>query len=660
MDVTQFPQSWDSFGNIIYVDPTTGIAYNADGTPNVDAAATSVPTDITVNPTVDATATSSPTYGYSGVGSSPASGGGTEPAITLSDGTQVAAPPAGATQISSDGKSWLDALGKVVGAVAPIAVAAATPAINNFLSGGLLNQATGMITSSGNALSGITNPNLVALIPQLKLQVLQGQMTPAQAAAVLQGQSNMSNVETDAASLQGQREALARLNEISQNGGMTEADRAVQDAAMASAAAKAASDRKAQLQQLQMQGNAGSGAELAARLSGVQGEANANALAGAQTAQSAQARALAAIQASLSGNAALNTQQFNQAAQRAQAQDAINQFNAQAQNAMSQQNASNIQAANLANFNTANQIAGSNVGIQNQQAMLPMNTVQNEYNNALSLGKAQSAAQLSAGKYLGDLATAQLNRSANAAAATNAAIQGATQAGSTGGTSSGGSTLGTVLGAIPVVGGIANAVNSIPGAGTAISNAGSAIVNGIGNAANTVGGWISGSPATDTAATVTDTSGSIPTGDYSGYTTGQNSAVVDTGTPAVDTTSSPGILDSIGNAVSDAGTAISNGASDVWNTVSDWFSDENLKTDKKPMSDEDVDDLMAKMTAYKYRYKGSPTNPQQQGVMAQDMNKFGSVIDTPAGKMVQGPETMSKALAILANQHERIKKLEGK
>jgi len=44
--------------------------------------------------------------------------------------------------------------------------------------------------------------------------------------------------------------------------------------------------------------------------------------------------------------------------------------------------------------------------------------------------------------------------------------------------------------------------------------------------------------------------------------------------------------------------------------------------------------------------------------MAQDMPGE-SVVDTPAGKMVQGPEAMNMALAALANQHQRLKKLEG-
>jgi hypothetical protein len=108
--------------------------------------------------------------------------------------------------------------------------------------------------------------------------------------------------------------------------------------------------------------------------------------------------------------------------------------------------------------------------------------------------------------------------------------------------------------------------------------------------------------------------------------------------------------------LNDIGKAVNIGK-DLWNL----FSDENLKTDKKPLSDLEVDQMMAGLTGYKYRYRGAKTNPEQQGVMAQDMERgYGSVIDTPAGKMVQGPEALSKALAVLANQHERIRKLEGK
>ena len=481
-------------------------------------------------------------------------------------------PPPGAVKTDATGTNWLDIAGKVIG---PVLVGGASalvsPWLSNLQSGGLLNTATGMLTSSGQALSNIQAPDLTKLIPQLHLQVMQGQMTPAQAAAAIQAASGMNSVHTDQASLQGQRDALAKLANVGADGGMTEADRAQLAATMNQTNANVAQQRAAQLQQLQMQGNAGSGAELAARLSGVQGGANSNAMAGANTAQSAQARALAAIQAGLQGNAALNTQQFSQAAQKAQAQDAVNQFNAQAQQSTNLANAGFTQQANANNFNTANTIAGTNTGIQNQQAMMPYEAANTNFKNQLGLGTAQTGAQLAAGKALGTMATNQINRSGALAGSVNNAIGGTTGTAGTG--SAGGNTSGGTVD--PITGLVKQGLGWVG--------------NNLGTVADTVGGWLG-----------------------------------------------------------DAGSAIG-----------DLFSDEDLKTDKHQMSDSDIDNMMAQMTAYKYRYKGPSTNPQQVGVMAQDMPQD-SVIDTPAGKVIQGDNALGKALAVLANQHDRIKKLEGK
>jgi hypothetical protein len=190
----------------------------------------------------------------------------------------------------------------------------------------------------------------------------------------------------------------------------------------------------------------------------------------------------------------------------------------------------------------ANQIAGTNVGIANQQALLPLQTADQTFQNRLNQARAQTAGQVAAGTALGNMATGQITRS------------------------------GTASGVAPAGGGTA-----------APRSSGSSTIDDVGKAVN-------------------------------------------------------------------IGTKL-------W----DLFSDEDLKTGKKPLGDDDVDSMMARMTGYKYRYRGDKSNPEQQGVMAQDMEKdYGSVIDTPAGKMVQGPEAMSKALAILANQHDRIRKLEGK
>jgi hypothetical protein len=457
------------------------------------------------------------------------------------------------------------------------------PALSNYMSGGLINEGRDLLRGSGGAFSGINAPDLNSVIPQLQKQVQQGTMTAAQAQAVLaniqgkmeaaqavaqrQADSGMGQVQTDAQSLAGQREGLGQLKDIATQQGLTEADRGKFASLMNQSNANAASQRGAQIQQLQMQGNAGSGNELAARLSGLQQGANANAAAGADIAHQGQARALSAIQSGIQGNANLNQQQFAQQAAKAQAQDAVNQFNTsaantiglnnsqlmqnanlanfnmnnqfalanqQAQNSANLANAGYQQGANQANFNMSNQIAGKNTDIANQQAQYPWMAAQQNFQNQTALAKAKAGTQLAAGNAIGQLGVNQLQRTGSM----------------------------------------------------------------VGNATNQAIGGNSSKPEDNI----------------------------------------------FGNLIGGVG---------------DFFSDERLKTDKEQLSDDEVDNMMANLTGYKYRYKGNKDNPQVAGVMAQDM-QGDSVIDTPAGKMVQGPQALSQALAVIANQHARIRKLEGK
>jgi hypothetical protein len=528
--------------------------------------------------------------------------------------------------------------------------------ITDFLSGGQLNDALSRLNKSGDIIGGIQVPNLTALIPELKLQVQQGTMTPASAAAAvasmqgtmspasmqavmaavqgtmtpeqaqtfLQSDSEMRNVQSDQGSLQGQRAALNQLADIGENKGMTDADRAQFAAVMNQQNANAAQQRAAQLQQLQMQGNAGSGAELAARLSGVQGASNANAAAGADVAKSAQARALAAIQAGLAGNANLNTQMFEQAAKKAQAQDLVNQFNAQAQNTMGLNNAQMRQAANLANYQTQNQFALANQQAQNaanaQNAQFQQGAAQTNFQTANQIAMANAANQQAA-----NAANAQMANQANAAnfgmanqiAGTNVGIQNqnlmmpynAAQADFT------------------------NQLNKGEKQAYADYRAGDVMAN------------LASKQADRTQSALTGIAKELPWGDIAKGVGGAAS----------------GIGNAIGGAVSGVGNAVAN--SDWWQNfdigdVSTWFSDEDLKTEKKELTDADIDKVMGHLTGYQYRYKGAKTNPKQVGVMAQDMPKE-SVVDTPAGKMIQGPQALNQALAVLANQHQRLKKLEG-
>lgn len=91
-------------------------------------------------------------------------------------------------------------------------------------------------------------------------------------------------------------------------------------------------------------------------------------------------------------------------------------------------------------------------------------------------------------------------------------------------------------------------------------------------------------------------------------------------------------------------------------------SDRRLKTDVKD-GDRDAAKALQGMKSYSFRYKDEKYGAgKQTGVMAQDLEKAGlghAVIDTPAGKMVDGAKAATTGLALLASLGKRVDKLEG-
>jgi hypothetical protein len=157
-----------------------------------------------------------------------------------------------------------------------------------------------------------------------RLQQIYGNLTPATAEALMRAGQAGNAAGVDPAGQQAMADALAHLQGVYQSGGMTEADRLAQEQATQAANQNEASQRGAIMQEMASRGQAGGGAELAARLASQQQTANAAHMAGSSSAQAAQARALAAMAESgqLGG-------QMTAAAQRAAAaRDAMAQFNA--------------------------------------------------------------------------------------------------------------------------------------------------------------------------------------------------------------------------------------------------------------------------------------------------------------------------------------------
>lgn len=131
----------------------------------------------------------------------------------------------------------------------------------------------------------------------------------------------------DPATRAAQMQALRQMQDIASQGGLTAVDRSRLDQINRQANQQEQSARQAIIQQQQARGALGGGAALAAQMMAQQGAAERRAQGGLNTAAEAQQRALQAIQsgAGMAGNIR------QQDAQRAAAQDAINQFNTRQQ-----------------------------------------------------------------------------------------------------------------------------------------------------------------------------------------------------------------------------------------------------------------------------------------------------------------------------------------
>lgn len=330
-------------------------------------------------------------------------------------------------------------------------MADALSSISNYLSGGQLGQSQTDYQSAISTLAAAVPPQLANLIPALHLQVMKGQMTPAQAQAAIQQQSNLAGIQSDPTAASAQLKALTQLQQVASSGGLTDADKAQINQVEQQTGMQNKARQGAVMNQAQAQGAGGSGLDLAARLSG---EQNANVVgsnAADQVAQDAQARSLAAMSQSGQLGGQIEQQDFGQAAQKAQAQDIIDKFNAGNLQSTNEANAARTQQAAGTNFLTANDIAGKNTATQNTEAMLPLNTAVTQGNLNAQYAKNLSGGLTAAGEAAQKAGTAQSTASGNMLGVAGKAIGGAINGGEKAYDSSGGdwgSAIGGALGGL--------------------------------------------------------------------------------------------------------------------------------------------------------------------------------------------------------------------
>lgn len=177
---------------------------------------------------------------------------------------------------------------------------------------------------------------------------VEGQQSQLGDTALRQNTQYNQGRASQTAGTEAQLQALRQMQGIADAGGYTELERGQISEAQRQAAQAEKSQRDAVVQQMQMRGMGGGGADLQARLAAQQGAANQGRADATSIATQAQMRALQAMQAGGQAGAQLQAGAQNQQAaalQRAQALDAFNQANTSRQQGVQQRNAAAQMAA---------------------------------------------------------------------------------------------------------------------------------------------------------------------------------------------------------------------------------------------------------------------------------------------------------------------------
>lgn len=241
-----------------------------------------------------------------------------------------------------------------------------------------------------DAFSSIATPELKQLQVQLQNYVNAGQLTPEQAEVQLVGSNAFNTIATDPSYVGAQKQALQQLQDIGKQGGMTAVDKAqLQDIEDQQNATRQGQDQ-AILSNAKERGVGGSGIETVNRLLSQQNTANTAAKQGTDVAAQAQTRALQALQSAGQLGGQIESQQYGEQAQKAGAQNAIDQFNAQTSNANNLYNTQSANQAQAANLSNQQSINNANTGTANQQATQNSAAYQQAYNDALQKAQGES------------------------------------------------------------------------------------------------------------------------------------------------------------------------------------------------------------------------------------------------------------------------------
>lgn len=274
--------------------------------------------------------------------------------------------------------------------VAPALIAGGV-AIGSKLLGGLFGgnkKSSALSEEALQRLRDISVPDIAERQFQIEELVRQGQITPEEATALLQQETQLGAISLDPRLRQAQFAALQQLQQVGTEGGLTAASRASLDEIQRAAAGRERAQRGAILQQFAQRGISGSGLELAAQLGAQQAEAGRVSAEGFQTQALAEQRALQALQQAGALGGQIRGQEFGEQAATAQAQDIINRFNVSQRQNIQLRNIGSREEAARTNLAETQRISDANVALRNAQRVQRAGLSQQKFGDELALAGA--------------------------------------------------------------------------------------------------------------------------------------------------------------------------------------------------------------------------------------------------------------------------------
>ena len=225
-------------------------------------------------------------------------------------------------------------------------------------------------------------PVLKELYPELYRQVVS--LNPELESAITLGPSAMEGISTDPRLKEAQMNALLKLQEIGDEGGMTLQDRGRLATINNEVNANLKGNQDAIVQNLATRGQSGGMTELVARQNAAQQSANRASQQAFDVEALAQQRALEALMNAGSMGSQMQSQEFNQKAQVADSQDAIARFNAQNTQQVRNNNVNTTNQSQQWNAQNSQNVANANTDINNQAKQYNLGLTQQQFNNQMA------------------------------------------------------------------------------------------------------------------------------------------------------------------------------------------------------------------------------------------------------------------------------------